>query len=115
MEHGDEYVDGESTNKAKARNIIKEEFQAAGDDAAGNIVCLWQICFLYTEVVLIYTCCFIMIGPMGSQRAFLNARETKVDLDGKVGKIEMINPTNATAARYHHYYNTFHFSFSVLF
>lgn len=72
VEHGDEYVDGESTNKAKARNIIKEEFQAAGDDAA---------------------------GPMGSQRAFLNARETKVDLDGKVGKIEMINPTNATAAR----------------
>ncbi len=35
-------------------------------------------------------------GPLGSERAFLNARAQKVDLDGKVGISEIINPTDAT-------------------
>lgn len=47
---------------------MKEEFQAAEDDA---------------------------IGPTGSQRAFLKARTNKIDLDTKVGKVEVrINHNN---------------------
>jgi U4/U6.U5 tri-snRNP component SNU23 len=32
-------------------------------------------------------------GPMGSDRAFLKARQGPIDLEGKVGKTEVINPT----------------------
>ena len=39
------------------------------------------------------------VGPMGSQRAFLKARESKVDLDSKVGKTEIITQTEAVQAR----------------
>ena len=51
---------------------IKEEFLAAEDDRS---------------------------GPMGSQRAFLKSREQKVDLDSKVGKVEIVNPTSADSSR----------------
>lgn len=67
--------EGEETDdnpKAKLRKVTKEEFKAADDEAQ---------------------------GPMGSERAFLSARQNKVDLDGKVGKMQMINPTSATDMR----------------
>lgn len=31
-------------------------------------------------------------GPMGSERAFLQARREKVDVEAKVGKIEIVDP-----------------------
>ncbi len=34
-------------------------------------------------------------GPMNSQRAFLKARKTKIDLESKVGSSEIINPEEA--------------------
>ena len=39
------------------------------------------------------------IGPMGSQRAFLKARQSNIDLESKVGKTELIAPTNAEEVR----------------
>jgi U4/U6.U5 tri-snRNP component SNU23 len=57
---------------ASKRAAAKEEFKAADDSAA---------------------------GPMGSSRAFLKAREQHVDLDSKVGKSEIVNPTTAAGAR----------------
>lgn len=38
-------------------------------------------------------------GPMGSQRAFLKVRQTGIDLESKVGKTELIAPTDAVQAR----------------
>ena len=35
------------------------------------------------------------VGPMGSQRAFLKAREQRVDLDSKAGKTELYTPNAA--------------------
>lgn len=67
---GDNYTDDNDINNhaKKARKLMKEEFQAAEDDA---------------------------IGPTGSQRAFLKARTNKIDLDTKVGKVEVrINHNN---------------------
>jgi U4/U6.U5 tri-snRNP component SNU23 len=66
-EQGDDYDDGEGP-AAKSRKVMKEEFKAADGGAA---------------------------GPAGSQRAFLQSRVNKIDLDQKVGKVEMINPTSA--------------------
>ncbi len=57
---------------SKAKKFIKEEFKSAEKGAA---------------------------GPMGSQRAFIKSREIKLDLDTKVGKTEIINPTNADSSR----------------
>ena len=68
-EQGDDYDDGaEGGNAAKVRKLMKEEFKAADEGAA---------------------------GPIGSQRAFLKSRVNKIDLDQKVGKTEVINPTSA--------------------
>jgi len=36
---------------------------------------------------------------MGSERAFLKSRQQKLDLDTKVGKVEIINPTLADSSR----------------
>jgi U4/U6.U5 tri-snRNP component SNU23 len=38
-------------------------------------------------------------GPMGSQRAFLKSRGRKVDLEGKLGSTEIIDPAAASATR----------------
>ena len=38
-------------------------------------------------------------GPMGSQRAFLKARSKKVDLEGKLGTSEIIDPAAASATK----------------
>lgn len=38
-------------------------------------------------------------GPMGSQRAFLKVRQSGIDLESKVGKTELIAPTDAIQAR----------------
>lgn len=57
-----------SSSSSRKASIRKEEFQAAAADAA---------------------------GPMGSQRAFLNARKDRVDTESKVGKTEIVNPEHA--------------------
>ena len=67
-EQGDDYDDGDNGKAAKSRKLMKEEFKDADEEAA---------------------------GPMGSQRAFLKSRVNKIDLDTKVGKTEIINPTSA--------------------
>ncbi len=68
-EQGDDYAgDAGEGNAAKVRKLMKEEFKAADEGAA---------------------------GPIGSQRAFLKSRVNKIDLDQKVGKTEVINPTSA--------------------
>ena len=38
-------------------------------------------------------------GPMGSERAFLKSRARKVDLEGKLGSTEIIDPAAASATR----------------
>jgi U4/U6.U5 tri-snRNP component SNU23 len=70
-EQGDDF-ESESNSASKTKKFIKEEFQAAEDGAA---------------------------GPMGSQRAFIKSRDTRIDLDTKVGKTELINPTSAESSR----------------
>jgi U4/U6.U5 tri-snRNP component SNU23 len=70
LEQGDSYTQEHANEKSKT--YLKEEFRAADDGAA---------------------------GPMGSQRAFIKAREQKVELDTKVGKVEIINPTSADSSR----------------
>jgi U4/U6.U5 tri-snRNP component SNU23 len=68
LEYGDDYVDGEDSNKLNKKSIVKEEFRPAEEGAS---------------------------GPMGSERAFLKSRESKLELEEKVGKIEIINPLAA--------------------
>ena len=68
---GDSYVEDDDNNNhfKKARKVMKEELFLAADTNAS--------------------------GPAGSQRAFLKSRVGKIDLDTKVGKVEVINPTSA--------------------
>ena len=90
-EQGDSFEEVEAGPKSKARKTVKvllildvhflsifilineqDEFKAADDDSS---------------------------GPMGSKRAFLKSREHKIDLETKVGKVEIINPTSAESSR----------------
>lgn len=64
--------DDEVDKNGKTAKQSREEFKAAASDAA---------------------------GPMGSSRAFLKAREQQVELDSKVGKVEIITVTNDEPAR----------------
>jgi len=64
LEEGDG-IDDEDEEPIKIKRS-KEEFRKATDGAA---------------------------GPMGSERAFLTARNDKVDLESKVGKTEVVKPT----------------------
>lgn len=59
-------------NNTKKNNIIKPEFQPADANAA---------------------------GPAGSSRAFLKVRDEEIDLEGKVGRVEIIKPNSVEAAR----------------
>lgn len=73
LEKGDEddTVLSLSNKPKQPANTVREEFQPAADGAA---------------------------GPMGSERAFLKARENKVDVvEKKVGKIEVIKPGDTNA------------------
>ena len=69
-EKGDEDVNRKNSTALKQPS--REEFKPADVDAA---------------------------SPMGSQRAFLKSREGKIDVESKVGKIEIINPTDASSSR----------------
>jgi hypothetical protein len=40
-----------------------------------------------------------LLITIGSERAFLKAREGKIDLDSKIGKTEIIKPNTAEMAR----------------
>lgn len=73
LERGDD-EDDEETNATKLKKSTKEEFKHAEEGAA---------------------------GPMGSERAFLKARETKLsaDLESKVGRVEIIKPNSIEFAR----------------
>lgn len=71
---GDEYGGAslvEVSTAPKPNAALKPEFQPADEDAA---------------------------GPMGSERAFLKPREQKVDLESKVGKVEIVKPGESTQA-----------------
>jgi U4/U6.U5 tri-snRNP component SNU23 len=68
LEAGDESTETETKKTSSIAH--REEFKPADKDAA---------------------------GPMGSDRAFLNARQSKIDLDEKVGKVEIIKPGEANS------------------
>lgn len=68
LEYGDDYVDETDGAAQKKPDYVRQEFRPAEDSAA---------------------------GPAGSQRAFIKSRDEKVELDDKVGKVTIINPTEA--------------------
>ncbi len=74
LEKGDDIVDddGKSDIRSRANRTIRHEFVAAEEGAA---------------------------GPMGSERAFLKARDARLGLEEKAGKIEIINPTDADGTK----------------
>jgi U4/U6.U5 tri-snRNP component SNU23 len=65
VEFGDDFVDQKDAGGGKVRKVLKPEFQKAEEDAP---------------------------GPMGSDKAFIKPRDYKLELDDKVGKVEVINP-----------------------
>jgi len=71
VEKGDNDEINDKTTKNN-QNILKPEFQPAEIGAA---------------------------GPAGSSRAFLKVREEGIDLESKVGKVEIIKPNSVEAAR----------------
>ena len=71
VEKGDNDEINDKTTKNN-QNILKPEFQPAEIGAA---------------------------GPAGSSRAFLKVRDEGIDLESKVGKVEIIKPNSVEAAR----------------
>jgi len=71
VEKGDNDEINDKTTKNN-QNILKPEFQPAEIGSA---------------------------GPAGSSRAFLKVREEGIDLESKVGKVEIIKPNSVEAAR----------------
>lgn len=68
LEYGEDYVEESKDQKGnRAKQALREEFQAASAGAS---------------------------GPIGSERAFLKSREHRLGLDDKAGKIEIINPAD---------------------
>ena len=72
FDRGDDEEAPLSSSSSTAKRSSKEEFSAASRSEA---------------------------GPMGSSRAFIKARQSTIDLEGKVGKTELIAPTDAVQAR----------------
>jgi U4/U6.U5 tri-snRNP component SNU23 len=72
-EMGDDYDAEDNSSAAKAKAARKEEFTKADENAQ---------------------------GPMGSERAFLKAREDRVDLESKVGKTQVINQSDLERGEY---------------
>lgn len=64
---GDDYGAEVEEESKLIKKVRREEFTPASDDAE---------------------------GPMGSERAFLKARENKIDVESKVGKIQVVDPNN---------------------
>ena len=69
---GDDYDTIDNNNNSSSSSNIKPEFQHAEIGAA---------------------------GPAGSSRAFLKVRDDEIDLDGKIGRVEIIKPNSVEAAR----------------
>jgi U4/U6.U5 tri-snRNP component SNU23 len=65
QEMGDEAFEQETLSTKKIP--LKEEFKMAREDAP---------------------------KPMGSERAFLNARQEKIDIDSKVGTVQVVDPSH---------------------
>lgn len=69
LERGDDFTDTSKDAKVnRAKQALREEFRAAESNAS---------------------------GPIGSERAFLKARERKLGLEDRAGKVEIINPADA--------------------